>query len=125
MTCMMCGAELPVTSTLYDARGNAICVRCLLATQTGAERHPASSMTVKSLAYGGPVLGVAGMFFNPVLVMSIAAIVNGVYVLRAIRHPDTAAHLEDSLEKVKVGAIAGVVLGGITAVLTIMSFTSK
>ena len=82
-------------------------------------------MKVKSIAYGGPVLGIAGMFFNPFLFMSVAAIANGIYVLRAVRHPDTAKHLEASMEKVKVGAIAGMVLGGITAVLGIMDMASK
>ena len=80
---------------------------------------------MKSIAYAGPVLGIAGMFFNPALFMSVAAIANGVYVLRSVRRPDTARHLEASMEQVKVGAIAGMVLGGITAVLGIMDMASK
>ena len=63
------------------------------------------------MAYGGPVIGIAAMFFNPFLFMSVAAIANGIYVLRSVRHPDTAKHLEASMEQVKVGAIAGMVLG--------------
>jgi hypothetical protein len=84
-----------------------------------------AAMKVKNIAYGGPVLGVAAYFFNPFLFMSIAAIANGVYVLRAVLHPDTAAQLEDVLEKVKVGAIAGIVLGGISAVLGIMNMAAR
>jgi hypothetical protein len=124
MTCATCGSELATANTLYDARGNVTCGRCLLASEAAAG-HVRASMKVKSIAYGGPALGIAGMFFNPFLFMSAAAIANGIYVLRSVRHPDTAKHLEASLEKVKVGAIAGIVLGGITAVLGIMDMASK
>ena len=124
MTCATCGIELATANTLYDPRGNVTCARCLLASETTAA-HVRASMKVKSIAYGGPALGLTGMFFNPFFFMSVAAIANGVYVLRSVRHPDTARHLEASLEKVKVGAIAGIVLGGITAVLGIMDMASK
>ena len=124
MTCATCGTELATANTLYDARGDVTCARCLLASETTVG-HVRASMKVKSIAYGGPALGITGMFFNPFFFMSLAAIANGIYVLRSVRHPDTAKHLEASLEKVKVGAIAGIVLGGITAVLGIMDMASK
>jgi len=124
MTCATCGAALATANVLYDPQGNVTCARCLMASESAAG-HVRASMKVKSIAYGGPVLGIAGMFFNPFLFMSVAAIANGIYVLRAVRHPDTAKHLESSIEKVKVGAIAGIVLGGITAVLGIMNMVGK
>jgi hypothetical protein len=124
MTCVTCGTELATANTLYDPRGNVTCARCLLASETTAG-HLRASMKVKSVAYGGPVIGIAAMFFNPFLFMSVAAIANGLYVLRSVRQPDTAKHLEASMEQVKVGAIAGMVLGGITAVLGIMDMASK
>jgi hypothetical protein len=123
MKCTTCGTELATANVLYDLRGNVTCGRCLLASETAAG-HVRASMKVKSIAYGGPVLGIAGMFFNPFFIMSAAAIANGIYVLRSIRQPDTARHLEESLEKMKVAAIAGMVLGGITAVLGIMNMFS-
>ena len=124
MTCATCGTELATANTLYDQRGNVTCARCLLASEAAAS-HVSASMKVKSVAYGGTALGIAGMFFNPFFVMSVAAIANGIYVLRSVQHPDTARHLEASLEKVKVAAIAGIVLGGITAVLGLMDIASK
>lgn len=124
MTCASCGIELAPAAVLYDVNGNVTCNRCLLASETAAG-HLRASMKVKSVAYGGPVIGIAGMFFNPFLFMSVAAIANGLYVLRAVRQPDTARDLEESMEKVKVAAIAGMVLGGITAVLGIMNMASR
>jgi hypothetical protein len=124
MTCATCGTELATANTLYDARGNVTCGRCLLVSETTAG-HVRAAMKVKSVAYGGPAIGIAAMFFNPLLFMSVAAIANGIYVLRSVRHPDTAKHLEASMEQVKVGAIAGMVLGGISAVLGIMDMASK
>ena len=120
MTCASCGSELAPAAVLYDVNGNITCNRCLLASETAAGQLRAS-MKVKSVAYGGPAIGIAGMFFNPFLFMSVAAIANGLYVLRAVRQPDTARDLEESMEKVKVAAIAGMVLGGITAILGIMN----
>ena len=127
MTCASCGSELAPAAVLYDVNGNITCNRCLLASETAAGQLRAS-MKVKSVAYGGPAIGIAGMFFNPFLFMSVAAIANGLYVLRVVRQPDTAHHhhhtardLEESMEKVKVAAIAGMVLGGITAILGIMN----
>ena len=124
MTCATCGAELAQANVLYDVHGNVTCGKCLLASESAALQWSAS-MKVKSVAYGGPALGIAGMFFNPFLFMSFAAIANGLYVLRAVRRPDTAKHLEEYMEKVKVAAIAGMVLGGISAVLGIMNMVSK
>jgi len=124
MTCPTCGIELPPANVLYDVHGNITCGKCLQASEAEALQWSAAK-TLKGNAYAGPVLGIAGMFFNPFLCMSVAAILNGVHVLRAVRRPDTATHLEESMEKVKVGAIAGMVLGGITAVLSIMNMAGK
>jgi hypothetical protein len=124
MTCATCATELATANVLYDVHGNVTCGKCLLASESDALQW-AASKTLKSNAYAGPVIGIAAMFFNPALCMSVVAIVIGVYVLRAVRRPDTASHLGEAMEKVKVGAIAGMVLGGITAVLGIMNMAAK
>jgi hypothetical protein len=41
-------------------------------------------------------------------------------VLRSISHQETAKHLEGSVEKIKVAAIVGMVLGGITGLVRLL-----
>jgi hypothetical protein len=57
--------------------------------------------------------------------MTIAAIGNGIYVLRSVGQPDTAKHLEGSVEKIKVAAIAGIVLGVITGALRVLVLAAR
>ena len=120
MTCATCSAEVERARVFYDHLGNATCARCFTASQVAAGHHGAA-MKLKKIAYGVPAIGLAAYFFNPFLLMSFAAIGNGIYVLASLRKPDTAMYLEDTLEKIKVAAIAGTVLGGITAALGLLN----
>jgi hypothetical protein len=115
-TCTTCGTVLPAAAVLYDEQGNVRCQRCLMAAQT-ADSQKKVALKVKGIAYGGPVIALVALVYNPAFLMTIAAILNGVYVLRNVKDPSTAKHLEGSIEKIKVVAIVGMVLGAVSGVL--------
>jgi hypothetical protein len=123
-TCGKCGVALSATEQLYDERGASVCERCLLTEQAEATKSLAAGK-VKAIAYSGPGLGLLAFVFNPWWLFSIAAIANGVYVFRSLGDTDTAARLNLAAEKVKVAAIAGMVLGGITAILQLLRVMGK
>ena len=118
-SCATCGTALAAAAVLYDERGEVRCQRCLMAAQALDSQKKAAAK-VKGIAYGGPVIALVSLVFNPAFVMTMAAIANGIYVLRSVSHPETAKHLEGSVEKIKVAAIVGMVLGGISGVLRLL-----
>ena len=115
-TCTNCGTVLPAVAVLYDEQGNVRCQRCLMAAQT-ADSQKKVALKVKGIAYGGPVVALVALVYNPAFLMSIAAIANGLYVLRNVKDPSTAKHLEGAVEKIKVVAIVGMVLGALTGLV--------
>jgi hypothetical protein len=119
--CGSCGTALAASAVLYDERGEVRCQRCLMASQA-ADSQKAVAMKVKRIAYGGPVIALVALFWNPVFVLTIGAIGNGIYVLRSVKDPQTAKLLGDSVEKVKALAIAGMVLGAITGIVGFLVF---
>jgi hypothetical protein len=80
---------------------------------------------VKAVAYRGPVLGLVAFVFNPWWRSFVAAIGNGIYVFKSLDDSHTAARLVAVTEKMRVAAIAGMVLGGITAVLQMLRILGK
>jgi uncharacterized membrane protein len=80
---------------------------------------------VKAIVYSGPVVGLAAYFWNPWWLPSVAAIGNGIYVFRSLHDAEAAARASQTAEKMKVAAIAGMVLGGITAVLQLLRMLGK
>lgn len=119
--CGTCGEALAPEAALYDERGNVICNRCLLEAQATQSRSNVARRVVK-VAYGGPGLGLLSFVFNPLGLLSLAAVGNGLYVLRELKQSQNAALVGSATEKAKVAAIAGIVLGAITGVLTVVSF---
>jgi len=114
-TCAICGTVLPAAAVLYDEQGNVKCQRCLMAAQV-VDSQKAVAMKVKGIAYSGPAIALLALVFNPVWMLTIGAVGNGIYVLRSVSDPETAKHLGDSVEKIKVAAIAGMILGVITGI---------
>ena len=114
-SCGTCGTTLSIENTLYDERGNTSCQQCLLAAQAKDARGR-SARKVLNVAYGAPGIGVVAFVFNPLWLMSLAAVGNGIYVLRSLKHADTA-EFPRSVEKAKVAAIAGIVLGAMAGLL--------
>ncbi len=123
-TCAKCGSLLAADAVLYDEKGDVVCQQCLLGAQAAASQQRVASK-VKAVAYSGPVLGVVAFFFNPWWLISIAAIGNGIYVFRSLRDAQTGARLTAVAEKMRVAAIAGMVLGGLTAVLQLLRLFGK
>jgi hypothetical protein len=123
-TCGKCGRALSTDEVLYDEKGHAVCQQCMLDEQAAASQQRVASK-VKAVAYSGPVLGVVAFFFNPWWLISIAAIGNGIYVFKSLQYAQTAARLTAVAEKMRVAAIAGIVLGGLTAVLQLLRFFGK
>jgi hypothetical protein len=119
MSCSKCGTVLAAGAVLYDQSGNAICQRCLMAKDALDSRKDVAKK-LRNIAYGGPAAALVSLVFNPFLILTLAAILNGVYVLGSVREPEMAKLLEGSVEKIKVAAIAGIVLGGVSALLHIV-----
>ncbi len=67
----------------------------------------------------------ASFVFNPWGLLSVAAIGNGIYVLRSLKESDTAQRIAAKAEKARVGAMAGIVLGAISGLLFVLSFLTK
>jgi hypothetical protein len=122
--CAKCGKPVPEAEALYDEHAAVICHPCLLALEAAASQAKVAGK-VKAVAYAGPVVGLAAFFWNPLFLISIAALGNGVYVFKSLRDAETAARLSASAEKMKVAAIAGMVLGGLTAVLRLLHMMGK
>jgi hypothetical protein len=122
--CGKCGAGLAPAAVLFDEQGAMICEKCLLAEQARASREQAAAK-VKAIAYGGPLIGLTAFFFNPWWLISAAAIGNGIYVFRSLRESADAVRTGRRAEKMRVAAIAGMVLGGIAAVLHLLRVAGK
>jgi hypothetical protein len=122
--CAKCGAPLSPTAVLYDEHGTVLCQPCLLRAEAAAS-HAKVAGKVKAVAYAGPVVGLAAFFWNPLFLISVAAIGNGIYVFKSLRDAETAARLSTAAEKMKVAAIAGMVLGGLTAMLRLLQMMGK
>jgi hypothetical protein len=120
-SCAKCGTVLPAAAVLYDEHGDVRCQKCLMASQA-LDSQKKVAIKVKNIAYGGPLAALVALVFNPFFLLTGAAILNGVYVLRSVTDPETAKHLEGSVEKIKAVAIAGMVLGVITGVLRLFLF---
>jgi len=116
--CQTCGTVLTEANTLYDDRGDVICQRCLMERQA-AQGHARVAAKVKNIAKLGPVLGLASFVFNPFLIMSTAAVFNGLYVLRAITDTQNAKILADKLRMMKTAASAGIALGALSVALRV------
>jgi hypothetical protein len=114
-TCASCGTVLPAAAVLYDEQGNVNCQRCLMAAQA-LDSQKTAALKVKRIAYGGPAIALVALVFNPFWLLTVAAVGNGIYVLRSVSNPETAKHLGDSFEKIKVAAIAGMILGVVTGI---------
>ncbi|HEX7505646.1 MAG TPA: hypothetical protein VF550_02665 [Polyangia bacterium] len=71
------------------------------------------------------MIGLVSFVFNPWVLLSVAAIANGIYVFRSLKESDTAQKIGAKAEKAKVGAIAGIVLGVISGMLFGLSFVTK
>ncbi len=123
-TCAKCSAPLSPAQVLYDEHGTVLCQPCLLHAEAAASQVKVAGK-VKAVAYSGPVVGLAGFFWNPWFLISVAAIGNGIYVFKSLRDADTAARLSAVAEKMKVAAIAGMVLGGLTAMLGLLQMMGK
>jgi len=124
IACSACGTELALADVIYDEQGNVRCQGCLSLAQTETAKKQSASR-VLSVAYSGPVIGLASFVFNPWGLLSVAAIGNGIYVLRSLKESDTAQKIASKAEKAKVGAIAGIVLGAISGLLFGLSFFTK
>lgn len=122
--CSTCGAQLALADVIYDEQGNVRCQGCLSLSQTETAKNQAASRVV-SVAYSGPVIGLVSFVFNPWGLLAVAAIGNGVYVLRSLKESDTALKIGSKAEKAKVGAIAGIVLGAVSGLLFALSFITK
>jgi len=122
--CGRCAVVLAAADFLYDEHGSAVCEKCLLAEQARASQSRAAGK-VKAVAYSGPVVGLVAFVFNPWWLISVAAIANGIYVFRSLADTETASRLNLVAEKMKVAAIAGMVLGGVTAVLQLLRVMGK
>ena len=123
-SCGRCGAALATQQILFDEQGAVVCEKCRLDEQAQAS-HQQAAAKVKAVAYSGPFVGLAAFLFNPWWLLSLAAIGNGVYVFRSLRDGETAVRSRLAAEKMKVAAIAGMVLGGITAVLQLLRMMGK
>jgi hypothetical protein len=121
LNCSTCGTVVAAAGVLYNERGDVICQKCLMDSQT-LESQKRLATKVKGIAYAGPALGLIALLFNPFFVVTIAAIGNGLYVLNSVKDPETAKLLGPVVEKAKVAAIAGMVLGVISAVLRLFVF---
>jgi hypothetical protein len=119
--CGKCAVGLSGDSLLYDELGNIVCQRCLLDNQAQASLKRAADK-VKMIAYSGPAVGIASFIFNPWWLVSVGAIGNGIYVFKSLRDPHTAKSLGTFSEKMKVAALAGMALGGVSAVLRMLGF---
>jgi hypothetical protein len=122
--CGKCGTGLLPAAVLFDEQGAMICEKCLLAEQAKASQQQAAAK-VKAIAYSGPVVGLTAFFWNPWWLLSVAAIANGIYVFRSLRESKDAVRTGRAAEKMRVAAIAGMVLGGIAAVLHLLRVAGK
>jgi hypothetical protein len=122
--CGRCGAGLAPAAVLFDEQGAMICERCLLAEQARASQQQVAAK-VQAIAYGGPLLGLTAFFWNPWWLISAAAIGNGIYVFRSLRGSADIVRTGRAAEKLRVAAIAGMVLGGIAAVLQLLRVAGK
>jgi hypothetical protein len=119
--CATCGASLASGDLLYDEQGNVTCQRCLLSSQA-RDAKQRSAGKIAGIAYGAPVLGIGSFVFNPILLLSIAAIGNGLFVLRAMKRPDVPEGGKRPVEKAKVAALAGISLGAVSGILTLIGW---
>src|SRR5262245_48254622 len=115
-SCSKCGTELAAAAVLYDENGNTTCQRCQMAKAALDSRKDVANK-VRNIAYGGPLAALVALVFNPFFLLTLAAILNGAYVLRSVSEPEMAKLLEGSIGKIKAAAIAGIVLGAITGLL--------
>jgi hypothetical protein len=121
-SCSKCGTALAAAAALYDEMGNVTCQRCLMASQA-LDSEKKAATKIKAVAYFGPVVGLGALVINPAFLLTVAAVLNGVYVLRSVRQPENARHLGPSIEKMKVAAIGGMVLGVISGLARLFVFT--
>lgn len=111
--CHACGTPLAAAQVLFDGQGNTVCAGCLDASQA-EESRLRSTRVLKGAAYGTPLLGLCGLFFSPLGVM---AILQGAYVRRALRDPETARRLPDAAGTMGVAAVVGMVIGGLAVLM--------
>lgn len=114
--CHVCGTVLSQAALLYDEQGNVICQRCLMERQS-AQGHGRVAARAKRVAYASLGLGVVSWLFNPFFLVSLSAIANALFVLRSVGDRENSTRLEGSSGGMKAAAIAGIVLGGLSAAL--------
>jgi hypothetical protein len=118
--CGVCGQALPSSAVLYDEGGDPICQSCLDSTQTSAA-HVKVSKRVRNVAYGAPLLGLFSFLYNPLLIVSIAVVLQGLYALGAARERETVKLVGDSIRTMKAAAITGIALGALSALLRLLA----
>jgi hypothetical protein len=116
--CHRCGTVLPPALLLYNENGQVTCQSCLLAAQASAGLNRVAAK-VKSVAYSAPAVGLVSFVFNPMWMLSAAAILNGFYVFRALTEPENRERLAESARMMRAAAVTGIVLGGLSALLRV------
>src|SRR6478609_6131174 len=94
--CFGCRRPLTAAEQLYTESGDVVCQSCTTRALV-LEGHRKSAGMVRTLAYGNPLLALASFVVDPVYMLSIGAIGNGVFVLkRLVSDVERGEHLSRS-----------------------------
>ena len=108
--CSVCATELDPRQVLYGEQGQVICQPCVTASQVRAG-HAKSTGTARSAAYGNVAVGAVSFLFNPLLVLSIAAVGNAFFVFRRIADDQRRGEKISDATWRKVAVTIGALLG--------------
>jgi hypothetical protein len=118
-SCSTCATPLLPADVLYSDEGQVVCQACSSAREVQASLQR-SADAFRGLAYGNLLLGIGSLLFDPFFILSIAAVGNGIYVLRRLR---ADARGDDAVPDATGRAVAsgiGMALAGLGVLVRLM-----
>lgn len=107
--CPQCGQSIDPTKSVYNKQGELVCKACESADiiKEGYVR------AARSISFGALGTSIVTFFFNPFLILSIAATVAAIQALLLIHRKEYREQLGGQYGSCLVAAIAALIIGGV------------
>lgn len=115
--CGKCGQAIDPTKAVYSKQGELMCRSCE-SSDIVTEGYLRAARTT---CYGALGSGVLSIFFNPIYIFSIAAIVGGIRALTLINRPEYRSVLQGKSGPFYAAAIGGLLAGCVQPTLRVLA----
>ena len=115
--CSRCGQSIDPTKAVYSKQGELVCKAC----ESADILTDGYLRAAKGMCYGALGTGLLSIFFNPIYVFSVAALITGVRALMLVNRTEYRSALGGATGPLITAAIVGIIAGGVQPALATMA----